>query len=141
MKHRKMTPANPLTDLQKLNLFAKSMLQQHDLDELLWDMAETIGKLMEIDDCIIYLLEGDLLVQAAAYGIKNPKSRTIAEPISIPLGEGIVGTVALTKVPELVQDTRLDPRYITDQFDGASEVTVPISFKEKSLGFSTVKLH
>ena len=110
------------------------MLQHHTLDDLLWDMVEQIGNLMEIDDCVIYLVEGDVLVQAAAYGVKNPTRWTIAEPIAIPIGEGIVGTVARTRCPEIVADTRNDARYISDQFVGASELTVPIVFQDQVIG-------
>ena len=58
--------------------------------------------------------------------MKNPTRQTIAEPIAIPLGEGIVGTVAATRRGEVVHDTRQDARYIADQFDGASELAVPM---------------
>jgi len=121
-------------NLHTLNAFALAMLQHHTLDDLLWDMATQIGNLMEIDDCVIYLVEGDVLVQAAAYGVKNPTRWTIAEPIAIPIGEGIVGTVAKTRRAEIVADTRQDPRYIADQFAGASELTVPIVFQDEVIG-------
>ena len=117
-----------------LNQFIVSMLQHHSLDDLLWDMAAVIGQLLDINDCVIYLLRDDALVQVAAYGIKNPTQRTIAEPIVIPVGEGIVGTVALTRAPEFVPDTRLDPRYISDQYEGFSELAVPILFQDQLLG-------
>ncbi len=90
--------------------------------------------MLNIEDCVIYLIQNDMLVQTAAYGIKNPSRHTIIEPIVIPLGEGIVGTVAQTRVPEIVPDTRLDPRYISDQFAGCSEMTVPIVFQGTVIG-------
>ena len=129
-----MTRPAATNNLEKLNAFALAMLQHHTLDDLLWHMAEQIGHLLGIDDCVIYLVEGEMLVQAAAYGVKNPTRRTIAEPIAIPLGEGIVGTVAMTRRAEVVPDTRLDPRYISDQYEGASEITVPIIFQDEVIG-------
>ena len=121
-------------NLQTLNAFALAMLQHHTLDDLLWDMVEQIGSLLDIEDCVVYLAEGDVLVQAAAYGVKNPTRWTIAEPIAIPIGEGIVGTVARTRCPEIVANTGLDKRYISDQFRGASELSVPIIFQDRLIG-------
>ena len=75
---------------------------------------------MGFEDCVIYLREGDVLVQRAAYGIKSQHEREIFKRIEIPLGSGIVGTVAKTRVSEIVDDTEADPRYIADQFPGRS---------------------
>lgn len=119
---------------QRLSSFAEMLQRHHTLDDLLWDMAECISITLSINDCIIYLRQENMLVQAAAYGIKNPTKHTIAEAITIPIGEGIVGTVALTQVSELVSDTREDPRYISDQFRGCSELTVPIVFQGTVIG-------
>jgi signal transduction histidine kinase/ActR/RegA family two-component response regulator len=110
------------------------MLQHHTLDDLLWDMVDQIGNLLDLEDCVIYLVEGDVLVQAAAYGPKNPTRWTITKPIAIPIGTGIVGTVARTRRPEIVADTLSDARYISDQFAGASELTVPIIFQDEVIG-------
>lgn len=119
---------------EKLSAFAEALQHHQTLDALLWDMVENISSLLGIEDCVIYLRQHDMLVQAAAYGVKNPTQRTINEPIVIPIGEGIVGTVARTRIPEIVPDTRLDPRYISDQFDGFSELTVPIVFQGEVIG-------
>ena len=88
---------------------------------------------MEFDDCVIYLRNGDKLVQMAAFGIKNPKDREIFERIEIPVGEGIVGTVALTGESEIVCDTRTDSRYINDQYDGLSELAVPVVYEGETI--------
>jgi signal transduction histidine kinase len=122
------------SNLRKLNEFALAMLEQHTLEDLLWNMADKIGVLLGFDDCVIYLCEGNALVQAAAFGIKSPREHEISERIVIPRGEGIVGTVADTGVAEFVRDTREDPRYIADQFAGTSEMTVPLIFEGETLG-------
>ena len=119
---------------QRLSSFAEALQHHQTLDALLWHMAESTSTTLSIDDCIIYLRQEDLLVQAAAYGVKNPTKNTISETITIPIGEGIVGTVAHTQIPELVADTRRDPRYISDQFEGCSELTVPIVFQGTVIG-------
>lgn len=124
----------PASSFHTLNAFAMAMLEAHDLDDLLWSLVETVAQHMDLDDCVLYLLEGELLVQAAAHGVKNPQDRTIHDPIAIPVGQGIVGTVAANAQGEVVDDTRTDPRYISDQFNGASEMAVPLLFQGKVLG-------
>ena len=122
------------TDLRTVNAFAISLLQQTNLDELLWSMVESIGRLLGYEDCVIYLLEGDRLIQTAAYGAHAPISGQIPEPLVLRLGEGIAGTVAETGEALVVPDTREDPRYVTDGYGGLSELTVPILFEGRVLG-------
>jgi len=69
----------------------------------------------------------------AAFGIKNKKDRQIFERIEIPLGQGIVGTVAKTKYAEIVSDTHIDKRYIFDQFSGRSELAVPVIYEGETI--------
>jgi signal transduction histidine kinase len=119
--------------VDKINAFALAMLNQAELEDLLWSIAQGVGDIMEFDDCVIYLRNGDKLVQMAAFGVKNPKDREIFERIEIPVGEGIVGNVALTGEAEIVTDTRDDPRYINDQYDGLSELAVPVVYEGETI--------
>lgn len=123
-----------MTNLEIINSFSISLLQQNSLDDLMWSMAENIGELLEFEDCVIYLKEGDVLSQMAAYGIKNPAPRDIKNRIQIKLGEGIVGTAAKTGVLENVTDLSTDTRYIYDQFSGKSELAVPLKFENEVIG-------
>jgi len=78
-------------------------------------------------DCIIYLINDDgELYQCAAHGNKNPTAQDVLNPIKLKMGEGICGHVALTGVGEIIADTSKDPRYIVDDEDRHSEITVPI---------------
>lgn len=117
-----------------INQFAISLLQQNSLDDLLWSMASNIGELLGFEDCVIYLIEGDLLIQKAAFGVKNPKSRNIKNQIKIQLGEGIVGSVGLNAQKEYVPDLSKDSRYIEDEFKGCSELAVPLLYEAKVIG-------
>lgn len=119
--------------VDKINAFALAMLDQAELDDLLWSIAQSVGDVMQFDDCVIYLREDDKLIQMAAFGIKNPKEREIYQRIEIPVGQGIVGTVAQTGIAENIADTRLDARYINDQFDGLSELAVPVIYEGKTI--------
>lgn len=114
--------------------FALSLLRQSSLEDLTWDIASNAGRILGFEDCVVYLRDGDMLVQHAAYGLKNPAGRNILEPIQLPVGQGIVGTVAKTQIGEIVPDTSQDPRYIFDQFSGKSEITVPIIYEGRTIG-------
>ncbi|MDH5589310.1 MAG: PAS domain S-box protein, partial [Gemmatimonadota bacterium] len=121
--------SEPTGDLERINRFAIALLEAADLEALLWSIADNVGEILGFDDCVVYLRQGDDLVQMAAYGVKSSADREIFHRISIPLGRGIVGTVAQTGIAEIVPDTRKDPRYIFDEFAGLSELTVPVVYE------------
>jgi len=119
-----------------INYFASSLYGKNTVDEILWDVAKNCISRLGLEDCVIYLLDEkrSVLVQKAAYGSKNPKDFTIHDPIEIPVGQGIVGTVAQTGKAEIVDDTAQDVRYITDDDTRLSELAVPIKHQEKVIG-------
>ena len=119
--------------VDKINAFALAMLNQAELDDLLWSIAQGVGEIMQFEDCVIYLRNDDILIQMAAFGIKKPKDREIFERLEIPVGEGIVGTVAKTGEAEIVNDTRIDSRYINDQYQGLSELAVPVVYEGETI--------
>ena len=123
-----------LSEIEISNLFATSLLKQNSLGDLLWSMATNIGTLLDFEDCVIYLKDGDYLVQKAAYGLKNPLKRDIKNQIKIRIGDGVVGSVAKTGIAELIPDVSQDKRYIFDEFGGKSELSVPLLFENKVIG-------
>lgn len=128
-----MRAHQPIDDLEKIESFSLAMLNAESLEDLLWTIAQSVGEILAFEDCVIYLNINNYLIQKAAYGIKNPKERTLLNEIIIPIGSGIVGTVAKTGVPEIVSDTRIDRRYIYDEISGLSELTVPIIYESKTI--------
>ena len=122
--------------LKLINAFAVDLLQRSTLDEIFWLIADRAIAGIGFDDCVIYLIDratGEL-VQVAAYGPKSPEGRVIIDPITIPLGKGVVGSVARNLKPERIQDTRLDSRYILDDEFRLSELAVPIVLDGECLG-------
>jgi len=123
--------------LDVVNYFAASLLYaQTDLDDILWDVANSAVARLGLEDCVIYLLDeaGEFLVQRAAFGPKNPQGREILAPLRIPVGKGIVGAVAATGQPAVIPDTRLDPRYICDDQLRLSELALPILLQGQVIG-------
>ena len=119
-----------------INYFASSLYGKNTVDEILWDVAKNCISRLGLEDCVIYLLdeERSILVQKAAYGPKNPKDFTIHDPIEIPVGQGIVGSVARSGHVVVVHDTSQDPRYIVDDDTRLSELAVPIKHQGRVIG-------
>jgi ligand-binding sensor domain-containing protein len=125
------------------NYFNQLMSATETEDELLWDVARQCISKLNFEDCVIYLKDKKTnnLIQKAAWGpkvimIENDPSRkqTIQSPIEIPVGKGIVGTVAKTGIAEIVPDVTKDSRYILDDAQRSSEIAVPIIYGNRVLG-------
>ncbi|WP_299764072.1 helix-turn-helix domain-containing protein [uncultured Dokdonia sp.] len=119
-----------------LSYFATSLFDKRTVDDVLWDIVRNaIGKL-DLEDCVIYMLdtERNVLVQKAAYGNKDKGTRKVVSPIEIPFGEGIVGAVAKTCKWECISDVNQDARYVIDDMQRQSELAVPIHDQGTILG-------
>lgn len=116
--------------------FARSVSGKNKIDEIMWDIAHNVIARTDFRDCVVYLLDEKrmILTQKAAFGDKNPESYDIANPLEIPVGEGIVGSVAQSGVAEIINDTSKDSRYIADDAQRLSEITVPIHFEGRVIG-------
>lgn len=119
-----------------IDYFAHSGTEHSSAEDILWDIARNCISGLGFEDCVIYLVdeEQQLLIQKAAYGAKSPKNFEIANPIVIPVGSGITGTVAATGKAEIINDTTKDKRYIVDDEVRMSEIAVPIIHNEKVIG-------
>lgn len=134
MPHRE--ELTPEAFVRLLHQFALDLLQRSTLDEIFWLIADRVIAGIGFEDCVIYLLDAEknILIQKAAFGPKNPEGRTIKNAITIPVGDGIVGSVAQYAMPERIADTRLDPRYIIDDDFRLSELAVPIMLNGRCIG-------
>lgn len=119
-----------------IEYFANSSSEHSSTEDILWDIARNCISRLGFEDCVIYLVDEqrNMLVQRAAYGDKSPKDFEIINPIEIPIGMGITGTVAKTGESLIIQDTSKDLRYIVDDERRASELTVPIIHEGKVIG-------
>lgn len=127
-----------LQDEKMLNQFAISLYGRNTIDDILWNVARNCIKFLEFEDCVIYRADTErkVLLQIAAAGNKSPdeNTRIIFNPIEIPFGKGITGTVAVTGKPEIIDDTSIDSRYVLDDLNRLSEITVPIFVDGKLWG-------
>ena len=107
-----------------------------DLHELAWLLADFAGRVLMLDDCVVYFAEpsGGSLRQYAAYGAKRKAERIFENPIRLAFGEGVVGCAAALAAPQFVPDTRLDPRYVVDDATRLSELAVPLEHQGRVYG-------
>tara|TARA_B100001057_G_scaffold376489_2_gene381659 strand:+ start:7892 stop:10384 length:2493 start_codon:yes stop_codon:yes gene_type:complete len=116
--------------------FSRELNDTLTLSDALWKIAENVISTLNLEDCVIYLVneKKTALIQKAAFGPKNIDYKSIYKPIEIPIGSGIVGTVARTGKHELIKNTNLDARYIIDDVKRKSELAVPIFYKKEVIG-------
>lgn len=119
-----------------IDYFANSVYGENSVNEICWDIARNCISQLQFEDCVVYLLDEktNRLVQKAAYGPKNPKGHEIVNPIEIDVSKGIVGAVASTGKAIMVNDTSKDARYIVDDVQRLSELSVPILHDNKVIG-------
>lgn len=122
--------------IDTINNVAKSILGKMDIYEIAWEITNNIAEYLNSNDCVIYLVdhEKNILEQITAYGEKVDSKNHIINKIILPIGTGIVGTVAKTGTAELIRNTELDNRYILDDEKRLSEITVPIISDGKVIG-------
>ncbi|MBQ4801516.1 helix-turn-helix domain-containing protein [Aquimarina sp. MMG015] len=119
-----------------LSYFSTSLFDKDKLDDVLWDIVENCIAYLQLEDCIIYILDDSkkVLIQKAAFGNKNQGERKILSPIEISLGQGIVGQVAQSGEYECVYNVTYDERYVVDDISRSSELAVPITIDDKVVG-------
>lgn len=122
--------------LDLINDVAKSILGKMDIDEIAWEITRSISEFLGADDCVIYIVNKKTndLEQIAAYRNKLDGEKQMINKLSIPMGAGIVGTVAKTGKAEIVNDVTKDKRYIVDIVRMNSEISVPIISNGEVIG-------
>ena len=121
---------------QAIRYFTSSMSEQQTEEEILWDVAKNCIGRLHFEDCVIYMKDEkrNVFVQKAADGPGRPKELGTGQAYEIKPGQGIIGAAASTGIPQLVNDTTRDPRYIIDIEKKLSEISVPIIYNDKVLG-------
>src|SRR5690349_15210502 len=118
-----------LAALPRLAASLESQLEQSTTAvDVAWTLCDFIGRALELDDCVVYLMEpsGEYVAQYAAWGPKRIAEKIFENRIRLKLGNGVVGSCALVGAPQLVPDTRIDPRWVSDEGGGLSELAVPM---------------
>lgn len=115
-----------------LNEIARELTSILNLDELLGRIAELVQKLID------YQMFSILLLDPTGHKLQHRFSLRFNENIhlkhEIPLGRGLVGTAAESKLAVLVPDVTKDPRYVQSNPETRAELAVPLIYKNKVIG-------
>ena len=76
-------------------------------------IATELRQLIEYHNVRVYRVHGDDVVPVAMLGQVGAYSDETADQLSLRVGEGITGWVALHRVPQIIDDAARDPRAIT----------------------------
>lgn len=122
--------------LRTLNRFAIDLIAIPSEEDLFWYVAQNVVGRLNFVDCVIYQAnpEQTELRQVAAWGEKNPFGRSIVNPLVIPFGRGITGSVAESRKAVIVDDLLGDRNYIPDTQLARSEICVPLVFRGRVIG-------
>ncbi|MBS3102472.1 GAF domain-containing protein [Candidatus Woesearchaeota archaeon] len=110
---------------------AKAINSPLNINKILNYVVDAV-KQLGYDLCSILLREEEFIAVKAAYGLPEKQ----VEKIRIKIGEGITGSVAKSKMPEMVNDVSKDKRYIKfgERLMTGSELAVPIIAGNELIG-------
>ena len=111
-----------------------------ELDRILEAIAHEARKVIEVDECIVFVLDeaAGVLVPAAC-DVRDFRDEVMA--LRLPLGEGVTGNVALTGRGEIVNSALDDPRAVQvpgTPVEQSSLLCVPLLVREKVAGTITL---
>lgn len=119
-----------------LNKIINVVFGKVDLYDISWEIANIIADYLGTNDCVVYAVTKSKkhVEQIAASREKISIEGEIINRLEIPIGSGIVGSVAKTGISEIIHDTSIDPRYIKDISNRYSEITIPIILNGEVIG-------
>src|SRR3954463_9095343 len=128
-------PVRPPTDTELLStLFdlGRDVMSVLDLEELLARIPQLIARLTRFSAFSVYLLDEVEQKLRIAYAIGYPEE--ITPTLRLQVGQGVVGAAVEEGRPILVNDIRLEPRYMGPLRNMLSQLAVPMRRKGKVIG-------
>ncbi|MBI4825511.1 MAG: PAS domain S-box protein [Nitrospirae bacterium] len=118
-------------ELKVIHEIGKAITSILDIDELLPYICREVSHLFSAKGCIIRLIEGELLNIKASYGLPEE----IKQEMSLRLGNGIAGHVALTGEPMIVDNARQMPENLrVPGIEATSVLCVPLIVGKNIIG-------
>ena len=123
------TDTELLSTLSDLGREVTSVL---DLEELLPKIPVLIARLTRFSAFSVYLLDEKQQALRIAYAVGYPEG--VPETLRLKVGQGVVGAAVEEGRPILVNDIRLEPRYLGPLRNMLSQLAVPLRRKGKVIG-------
>jgi len=110
--------------LDLINNTAKSILGKEEINEIAFEISNSIANYLSTNDCIIYLIDknSNNLERIASYN----KSKSNDDINSLASDKKVIEEVAKTGDFEIIYDTSKDQRYNLGEKRMKSKITVPI---------------
>jgi len=134
-----LDPVNPRVepaDLTYLVQLADALNTTLDLQTLLTRTSELVRAVIKYRIFAIFLLNDRTHELRMRFQIGHSAE---AERMRLPIGKGVVGQVALTRLPMLLNDVRNEPSYIPANPDVRSELAVPLIAKNRLIGVMDIE--
>ncbi len=120
-----------LDELKVIHEIGKAITSILNIDELLPYICKEVSKLFNVKGCILRLLEGENLQIKASHGLPD----NFKQEMTLHLGEGISGHVALTGEPLLTDDISKMPENLrVPGVEATSVICVPLTIGDHIIG-------
>jgi phosphoserine phosphatase RsbU/P len=132
-----------LTTVDKLRMLldiTNKISRSLDLQEILNLVMDTLDSLIPYDAAGIFVVDcgdgADENDEPCVFQAESVRGYDISEltELHLKLGEGIIGSVALTSEPVISPDVRIDPMYINARERTRSEMVAPIISNDEVIG-------
>nr|MBC8264678.1 PAS domain S-box protein [Anaerolineales bacterium] len=130
-KRAEKTLRRRLDELVALHAIASAGSETTHQDALIERATQIIGEALHLDNFGVIMLDR---ASQTLYPHSSHRLRGGGQPLTLRLGEGIVGQVALTGQSRRVPDVRGDPDYLEGDPETRSELCVPLKVGERILG-------
>jgi len=134
----KEAPSHGLTTIDKLRMLldiTSKISRSLDLQEVLNLVMDTLDSLIPYDAAGIFVLQcvGDEPCTFKAEAVRGYDIDELSE-LHLKLGEGFIGSVAVTGKPIISHDVREDPVYVNARDRTRSEMVAPIISNDEVIG-------
>lgn len=118
--------------LFSINQFVTKLLEIDTVEGIANEIVSHVVNSFGFKNSEIYILNEEKNVHELKASINTLDDLDLKK--GLPIGEGIVGSVAKSGIAEIIPNTALDPRYIAQKTHYCSELAVPISAENKVIG-------
>ena len=118
--------------LETENKILEIISGRDNLEEIGLDIVNYVGDYLNTQDTVLFAYLDGVLVKIASLRDKTNSSAETIQKLN--LGEGICGSVAVSREGRIIADTENDPAYIQDGKRMRSEITVPIILDDELIG-------
>ena len=120
-----------LDELRVIHEIGQTVTSILNIDELLPYICEEVSKVFNVTGCILRLIEGESLKVRASYGLPD----SVSKELTLSIGEGIAGQVALTGKPLLTDEkTFINENLHVPGIEVTSVICAPLAVGEKIIG-------